>query len=42
MFTKKETGGFALMAVVVVLRNIVFWLALAAGVLYLLRAFEVI
>ena len=42
MFTKKETGGFALMAVVVVLLNIVFWLALAAGVLYLLRAFEVI
>lgn len=42
MFDKREMRGFGLMAVVVLVLNLVFWLGLIAGGLYLLRAFGVL
>jgi hypothetical protein len=41
MFDKRDMREFGLLAVVVLVLNLVFWLALAAGVLYLLRSFGV-
>lgn len=42
MFDKRDMREFGLLAIVVLVLNLIFWLALAAGALYLLRAFGVI
>ena len=42
MFGKRDAAGFGLVALAVLVLNIVFWLALLAGALWILRAFGVL
>lgn len=42
MFDKRDMREFGLLAIVVLVLNLIFWLGLVAGGLYLLRAFGVI
>lgn len=42
MFDKREGFGFGLMAVFITILNIVFWLALLLGTIYILKETGVI
>jgi hypothetical protein len=42
LFTRRETRRFAGLGILFLILNLAFWLALIAGGLYLLKAFDVL